>query len=342
MPPRVYLTTEQKWQAIGMIQAGESQNAVARFFGKSKSVISRLVLLHRQNGSVTMRAGRGRPCKTTPREDRRIRTIALRNRFVTAPELKRDILAATGTRISTSTIRRRLHLSGLKSRRPMRGVKMTAAHRRLRLQWARQHQGRGLRHWRYVMFTDESRFCLRFTDGRKRVWRRRGERLCRDTIVEHDSYGGGSVMVWGGISYDRRTDLVMIPGNVTGQRYVDEILRPHVIPMANRVGPNFEFQDDNARPHRAHVAVNFLAQHGVVSLPWPAKSPDLNPIEHLWDILGRCVRALQPQPADLPQLAAALQQEWRRLPRETIRRLIRSMPSRCRCCIDARGGHTKY
>ena len=342
MPPRKYLTEKQKWQAIGMVQAGQSQNQVARFFGKSKSVISRLVTLHRQTGNVTMRRGRGRLKKTTFRQDQLIRTVALRNRFVTTPEIKREFRTATGIRLSNPTVRNRLRAAGLKASRPFKGVIMTLNHRRQRYRWAQHHQTRALRHWRHVMFSDESRFCLRFTDGRKRVWRRCGERYVRATIMEHDSYGGGSVMVWGGITYDRMTDLIVIRGNMTGQRYVNEILRPVVVPMANRIGQNFVFQDDNARPHRARVATDFLTQQGIGSLPWPAKSPDMSPMEHLWDVLGRSVRARQPQPVNLDNLSVALQEEWRRIPRATVRRLIASMPSICRACVAVRGGHTRY
>jgi len=81
--------------------------------------------------------------------------------------------------------------------------------------------------------------------------------------MEHDSYGGGNVMVWGGITYDRRTDLILIRGNMTGKRYVNEILRPVVAPKANRIGQNFVFHDDNARPQRARVGTDFLTQQGI-------------------------------------------------------------------------------
>ena len=140
MPPRQYLTEKQKWQAIGMVQAGQSQNQVARFFGKSKSVISRLVMLHRQTGNVTMRRGRGRLKKTTVRQDRLIRTVALRNRFVTALEIKREFRTATGIRLSNSTVRNRLRAAGLKARRPFKGVIMTLNHRCQRYRWAQHHQ----------------------------------------------------------------------------------------------------------------------------------------------------------------------------------------------------------
>ena len=66
--------------------------------------------------------------------------------------------------------------------------------------------------------------------------------------METEAYVGGSVMVWGGISLNGRTELVIIDGNLTSQRYVDEILIPHVIPYLGAIGNNAIFQDDNARP----------------------------------------------------------------------------------------------
>ncbi len=342
MPPKVYMTENEKLRAIGMLEAGQSQNSIARHFGKSKSVISRLVSRYRQTGGVKIRDGRGRPKKTTPRQDRYLRIIALRNRFISAPELRDTFRGATGIRLCKSTVHNRLREVGLKARRPLKGMQLTRAHKRLRNQWAQRHIGRQQRHWRYTMFSDESRFCLNFSDGRKRVWRRVGERYHPATVQQHDRYGGGSIMVWAGITYDQRTELMIVQGNLTGQRYVDQILRPVVVPFAQRIGGNFEFQDDNARPHRARVAVDFLRQQGVRALPWPAKSPDMSPIEHIWDVLGRRVRNRPQRCNNLQQLGRALQEEWRRIPREIIRRIIASMPRRCRACINARGAWTRY
>ena len=101
-------------------------------------------------------------------------------------------------------------------------------------------------------------------------------------------------------------------------------------------------QQDNARPHTARVTMDFLAQNNVTVLPWASRSPDLNPIEHLWDNLDRCVRHRQQQSQTLQQLRDALQDEWRRIPQRHLRRLIHSMPNRCQAVIDARGGNTRY
>ena len=108
------------------------------------------------------------------------------------------------------------------------------------------------------------------------------------------------------------------------------------------VNVNDVFQHDNARPHTARLTTVFLRHHNINVLPWPSRSPDLNPIEHLWDELDRRLRRRQPQPQTLPQLAAALQAEWTAIPQDVIRHLIASMGRRCQAVIDAHGGHTRY
>ncbi len=141
------------------------------------------------------------------------------------------------------------------------------------------------------------------------------------------SFGGGSVMVWGGTSMEGRTDLYRLDnGTLTDIGNRDEILGPIVRPYSGAVGPGFLLVHDNARPHVARVCRQFLEDKGIDTIEWPPRSPDLNPKEHLWDILFHSIRPCQVAPQTVQELSDALVQIWEEIPQDTIRRLIRSMP----------------
>ncbi|GFW42789.1 DDE_3 domain-containing protein [Trichonephila clavipes] len=83
--------------------------------------------------------------------------------------------------------------------------------------------------------------------------------------------------------------------------------------------------DDNARPHRDRIVEEYLEDHGLERMEWPARSPDLNPIEHLWGYLGREVAALNPPPRSLHELKQGLLCVWSSLPIPVSDNLINSM-----------------
>ena len=308
-----------------------------------ESTISRLVQRLRATGRLTDRPRSGRPRVTTQRQDRRIRLVHLRNRLRTATETAREVIGTHGRRVCPRTVRNRLREFDLRPRRPYVGPNLTPRRRQRRMQWLRAHAPNRFRlaDWRRVMFSDESRFSLQRSDRRQRVYRRLGERYSDACIREVDRFGGGgSVMVWGGISYGVKTPLVVIQGNLTAVRYRDQVLMPHVLPLVN--AHNLTFQHDNARPHVARVCRDFLNQNNVQVLDWPPYSPDLNPVEHLWDALDRRVRKLVNVPNNVAQLQLALIQEWNNIPQRTIDNLVGSMVRRVRAATAARGGHTRY
>ncbi|GFX31402.1 transposable element Tcb2 transposase [Trichonephila clavipes] len=244
------------------------------------------------------------------------------------------IRADVGVAIVPQTISRHLAEANLKSKRPFRALPLTPEHRPLRLQWCQARSMWNVTDWQKVVFSDESRFVWGTDDNRVRVWRCPGERYnSSHTVLHHTAHIAG-VMVWGAIAYDSRSTLIVMPGTLTGQRYVDDILRPHVGPFLNGL-PGAIFQQDKACPHTARGSQGFLRHFQ--TLPWPVRSPDSSPVEHVWDQLKRQM----PSCHSVHDLELAVQDLWAHLPQDNIRCLIDSMPDRVAACIAAGGGPTR-
>jgi hypothetical protein len=203
----------------------------------------------------------------TLRQDRHIRFIHLRNRFVTAVHTARLTPGRTNVRNSDQTVRNRLHQCGRRARRPLKGSTLKQRHRACRLQWDRTRLRWNRNTWQNILFSDESRFCLKFSDGRARVYRRRGERFSDACVLETDRFGGGSIMIWCGISHVERTDLKVIDGNLSAARYRNEIIAPIVLPFLRRHRFSHVFQQDNACCHVACVSMDFLNDNHIRTLP---------------------------------------------------------------------------
>ena len=145
-------------------------------------------------------------------------------------------------------------------------------------------------------------------------------------------------MVWGGIMGRKETKLIVVLGNLNAQGYINQILQPEAVHFLQRHGPAI-LMHNNARPHVARICRQFLNRNNVSALPWPDVSPDMNPIEHIWNYLGRKVRA-RGNVHNFRDLQNALIQEWNNIPNVVIRRYVRLMRGRLAACINSRGGHT--
>ncbi|GFT22361.1 transposable element Tcb1 transposase [Trichonephila clavipes] len=189
---------------------------------------------------------------------------------------------------------------GLYARRPVRCVPLTATHCRMRLTWSREHALWTPQQWSGMMFSDESRFSLQSDSRRILIWRVPGTRYHQENTSDRHRYGGAGWLVWGGMILGSRTDLHVQSVTMTGHIYRDVILEQHVRLFRGAMGAEFLFMDDIARPHRANIVDECLQSEDITRMDWPAYSPDLNPLEHVWDMIGRRTAAHQPPPTYLP------------------------------------------
>ncbi|GFV54364.1 transposable element Tcb2 transposase [Trichonephila clavipes] len=232
---------------------------------------------------------------------------------------------------------------GLYARRPVVCIPLTRQHRTARLQWCREHHNWTEQDWACVLFSDESRFSLSSDCRRQLIWRESGTAYHPENIQEKDQYLTCSIMVWAGIMINGCTRLhVVANGTMTGQRYIDEVLLPHVRLFRGAVGDKFVFMDDNATCPRTLAVQDCLENEGIQRLVWPARSPDLNHIENVWDALGRQVAGQNYPPTSKNTLIRALTEEWDKLPQQLLDNVVLSIVRRVECCITLHGGHIPY
>ncbi len=104
------------------------------------------------------------------------------------------------------------------------------------------------------------------------------------------------------------------------------------------------FQQDNAPCHKAQIISDWFLEHDneFTLLKWPPQSPDLNPIEHLWDVVEREIHIMDVQPTNLQQLCDAIMSIWTKISEECFQHLVESMPRRIKAVLKANGGPTRY
>ncbi|GFX01099.1 transposable element Tcb2 transposase [Trichonephila clavipes] len=227
---RNHLTDSEAWRVVGNLEGGQTQAEVAQAIRVSQNVISRIWNRFLETGSAGRRPGQGRRRATTPNEDRYLVLTAQRHRNMNATLLQQHLRSATGTTVSTQTVRNRLHGVDLYARRPMVCVRPTSRHRRDRREWATEHVNWRRNEWSNLLFSDESRFSVHPDNRRIFIWRDLAVGIILLSCTKVSDLAVGVVLVYGGISIDGRTDLYIIrDGPLTARRYRDEILRPIVL-----------------------------------------------------------------------------------------------------------------
>ncbi|GFS77900.1 transposable element Tcb1 transposase [Trichonephila clavipes] len=183
------------------------------------------------------------------------------------------------------------------------------------------------------MFSDESRFSLESDSRRTLIWRAPCTRYHQENTIERHPYVGAGWLAWGGIIIGSTTDPHFQSVTMTGHIYRDVILEQHVRLFRGIMGAVFLFMDDNARPHVANIVDECLQSEDITRMDWPAYSPELSRIEHVWDMLDRRIATRHPPPTCLLELRRALLDEWCNIPHDQIDNLILSMPRYCKAYI---------
>lgn len=192
-----------------------------------------------------------------------------------------------------------------------------------------------------VVFSDETIIYVE-DESPQYVRRSPGEAFKKECIVQHVKYPT-KVMIWGAISVYGPGKIHVVEGNMNSAQY-KEVIRDCLVPTLNEWFPSGDgiFMHDGAPCHRSKTVSAELASLDIPVLQWPGNSPDMNPIESLWNVLKTKVKARKP--TTKAQLIEHTLSIWREDEELAIlcRTLVEGMPRRIEALIAAKGGHTKY
>lgn len=335
------LTVFERGMIIGLHKGDHGATDISRILDIPRTTCQSIIRKFCEDGLTDTLSRSGRPPLLTEREEQTLIRKVKENRKVSIEEITESFNQLGLTQISTSTSRRILHKHDYFGRIGKRKPFISEINRQKRLKWCKEHKFWN-EEWDNIIWSDESRFLLFGNDGQQWVWRKPHEKYDVDCLVPTVK-GNAGVMIWGCFVKNKLGPLVVLEGNITGEIYKN-LLIDHLLPFIESLDENisFSFQDDNAPVHRAKLVLEWKEENLISSIPWPAQSPDLNPIEHLWDHLGRKVHEHKSHPKNKNELIVILKEEWSKIENNYLEKLVNSMPHRVEAVIESKGNPTCY
>jgi transposase len=319
---------ETRWRVIFYWKENHlTAYKIAQKLGLHHLTVSALIEKYIETGTVHDRPRSGRKRKMSDSD------VKLAVRMAKKKKKATQIAQALDNKVSVRTIQRRLKEQGFFYGKIQKVEKLTAAHKRKRVEYCRKMKGYK---WNSVMFSDEKDFVL--GAGEDYAWQRPNERIIQE-YVRH----APKLHVWGAIGAYGKTELYFFEENLNSDMYVKILksrLKENKITYA-RTEFEWQFLQDGHRAHTSKKSMAFLGEHmGDRLVEHPAMSPDLNPIEDIWSYLDRKVK--EAKVTNIRRLKTVLTQEWRALPWSVIRKSVNSMDRRLQICIDSDGNRIPY
>ena len=345
-----HLTDEQRAIIIRLYEQNTSRRKIAEAVNCCVQTVSNVIKRHLNPPSTPPRTraeiNQSR-CLLSRRAELHLLRHAILNPKATFRELASPNIC--GREVSVQTVRRALARHGYFQFKAWKKPYIKPAHRKARLLFARQYQHYTPEMWKKVLFSDESSFVIGEAFGRQTAIRKRGELPNVHHIQSTFRPNRESIMVWGGIWGAGKTKLYIHNPNkdprtgrrpgINGETYV-QILKDHVVSPLIR--ENLTFQHDGAAIHGCKVVKDWISEEQIPVLIWPASSPDLNLIEHIWAHMKRTIFKKFPGSRPRENMIEILQQVWDEIHQDMLDSYFHSMPARVQAVIKAKGGPTRY
>lgn len=367
---RKKLSAMDKGQILFGMKLNTPVDEIARLVNCSSKTVRRWRDRYIETNGMERKAGSGCPRKITPKDEAYLCIVSKRNRRKTAKALAAEIFTRRGKlTVSTRTVRRYLAKYNLNGRVARPKPLLRLANRQARIRFAKKYKNWRYEEWKQVIWTDETSFTLFSSCGKTYVRRRPGEDLLPECLVPTVKKGGGKVLCWGAFHAGGVGPLVKIDGIMDAKKF-HGILTTHAMPYIKQLKqgerkielktgenkeekdrkgrPDWIFQQDNDPKHTAKLNKRYMEKKKLERgfklqvLDWPSQSPDLNPIEHVWQRMKYNLSLSPKKSSNAQVLWKAVQDEWEKFPVDYLENLVRSMPKRCQQVLKNKGGHTTY
>jgi transposase len=339
------ISVEKRARILLLLEQGHSVREIGSLEGVSHSSVVRIGQKSKTNNSSNHAlVPMGRPRIFSDREERNILRLLSSGQCSTAVDIKNTLLANDDVDVSAETLRNVLRRNGLESRIKRKKPLLTRKHRQCRLLFAKKYRNWTMEDWNRVIWSDESKFTVFGSDGREYCWKKPTDPLRPQHVKPTVKYGGGNIMVWGCFSSHGIGFLCRIEEGLDAELY-KQILNEDLMETLAWYDLNVSdviFQHDNDPKHTAKSTKRWLDETGFEVLYWPAQSPDLNPIEHLWNEVDRRLKSLPNRPSSREELWERLQDAWNTIDLGTCKKLIDTMPARIHDVLKAKGGYTRW
>ncbi len=326
---------------FALLKAGIPYRQIANQTKASYATVKRIANRIRDGVNMERKPGSGRKMSLTGDECSIIMTHIRESPKMSTSKLANVINENRDKPVNRETIRSYLDTQNLLSCAAAIKPYLTNEHIAHRLSACTGWLMKPFKYFKNIIFSEESRFCLFRSDGRERVWRLQGSRYKMKNCTSSVKHNGGSIMFLGCISYNGVGKLAIVENTMDSIAYT-RILSTYLQESIDlfQLGDGVIFQQDNAPCHKSKFTMRFFEENQIKLMDWPAQSPDLNIIEHMWSYIDQKLsNVIIKSKSDLIQEVSRI---WYETPTIFVKRLYEGLPRRFECVVRNKGGHIPY
>jgi transposase len=325
----------------------ESIRSISKDTNLPFSTVRNIIAKYKEIGTTKNKPRSGCPKKLTVKNLEDLKHSVLKDRasrLEPLSQITEKVSTSCSNSVSKTTVRRALKSMKIKCCPAVVKPFISEANAIKRVEWCKEKLDLMVSDWEKVCWSDECSIEVRGTGTRHIMIRRlENERFHPHCIAPSFKSGRQSIMMWGCFQGNTLGPLVLCPNGKMNANDYCELLEKKFLPFWSTLRNDSVFMEDGAPIHKAKYTRTWCENNGINSMKWPAQSPDLNPIENVWQQLKLALEKREVRPKNKEELLKAVQDEWEALKtKNCLGKLVKSMPKRIKEVIKSGGMPINY